>query len=203
MTLHYPMMARMLARALVAVAVLLALAACGDDGSSGSGGLRADDIAIAHTPPGGYGDTFPDPILTGCVEPLVAGAPDLRGMWTAVAVEVGGVPAPADHRAYRHFQRVEQCGDRLVVTAGGVIHDMRCDGTVENGVHDVAERDFATPISVVATYEDGVHVLRPVGIPGIEVRRRLEGARMVWDYIGSTTVRLERTGPPESAPPLR
>jgi len=123
-------------------------------------------------------------------------------MWKAVSVEVGGVPAPTDQRGYRHFQRVEQCGDRLVVTAGGVIHDMRCDGTVENGVHDVAERDFTTPISVVATYEDGVHVLRPVGIFGIEVRRRLEGARMVWDYIGSTTVKLERTGPPESPPPL-
>jgi hypothetical protein len=67
---------------------------------------------------------------------------------------------------------------------------MRCDGTVERGVHDVAEFDKTTPITVVATYEDGVHVLRPVGLP-IEVRRRREGDQMVWDYVGFTA-RLER-----------
>ncbi|MDQ1481217.1 MAG: hypothetical protein QOI44_2078, partial [Actinomycetota bacterium] len=124
----------------------------------------ADDIPIAHTPAGGYGSSFPDPILARCTEPLPAGAPDLRGMWTVTDVEVDGAPAPKTHRSYGHFERVEQCGDRLVVTAGGVIHDMRCDGTEAHGVHDVAEFDFKTPISVVATYENGVHVLRPVGI---------------------------------------
>ena len=31
---------------------------------------------------------------------------------------------------------------------------MRCDGTVEHGVHDVAEFDKTTEITVVATYED-------------------------------------------------
>jgi hypothetical protein len=70
---------------------------------------------------------------------------------------------------------------------------MRCDGTEENGVNDVAEFDFATPITVVATYEDGVHVLRPVGLP-IEVTRRREGDEMVWTYVGFTA-RLERVGP--------
>jgi hypothetical protein len=110
-----------------------------------------------------------------------------------VHVDVDGAPAPADHRAYRHEERVEQCGDRLVVTAGGVIHDMRCDGTEDNGVHDVAEMDFTTPITVVATYEDGVHVLRPVGLPGVEVTRALDGDQMVWSYL-TFTARLERTG---------
>jgi hypothetical protein len=28
----------------------------------------ADDIPVAHTPPGGYGDEFPPPILAGCTE---------------------------------------------------------------------------------------------------------------------------------------
>jgi hypothetical protein len=67
---------------------------------------------------------------------------------------------------------------------------MRCDGTEENGVHDVAEVDKQTEIRVVATYEDGVHVLRPVGIP-IEVRRWREGEAMVWQYVGFTA-RLRR-----------
>ena len=159
--------------------------------------VAASDIPVAHTPDGGWSE-MPPPVLATCTEPLVEGAPDLRGMWRAVSVEVNGEPAP-DHRAVGHIERVEQCGDRLVVTAGGVIHDMRCDGTEEHGVHDVAEMDLATPITVVATYEDGVHTLRPVGLP-VEVTRRLDGDQMVWTYLGFTA-RLERVGPPESDPP--
>ncbi len=160
---------------------------------------RVDEIPVAHTPPGGYGANFPAPILAGCTEGISAGAPDLRGMWRVVAVEVDGPPAPDTHPAYRHFERIEQCGDRLVVTGGGVIHDMRCDGTEANGVHDVAQLDFTTPITVVSTYENDVHVLRPVGIP-IEVTRRREGPDMIWKYIGFTA-RLERIGGPDSPPP--
>jgi hypothetical protein len=133
---------------------------------------------------------MPPPILEGCTEPLVDGAPDLRGTWIAESVEVDGEDVPG-HPVIGLVQRIEQAGDRLVVTAGGVIHDMRCDGTVEHGVHDVAEMDKATEITVIATYEDGVHVLRPVGIP-IEVRRRREGEQIVWDYAGFTA-RLTRT----------
>jgi hypothetical protein len=162
--------------ALLAAFALGTLVACGDGGSSSSTGLTADQIPGAHTPPGGYGDDFPAPILAGCTEPLVDGAPDLRGMWKAIDVMVNDAPAPPEHRAWRHFQRIEQCGDRIVITAGGVIHDMRADGTVENGVHDVA------------------------GIP-IEVRRRRDGAELVFDYAGGVRIRLARTGPPESAPP--
>ena len=184
--------------ALILLAAAL-LASCGD--SSGGGGLSASQIPVAYTPPGGYGDDFPRPILAACTEPLVAGAPDLRGMWKTVAVSLpDGSPAPADHPAYAHFERVEQCGDRLVVTAGGIIHDMRCDGTFENGVHDVLERDYTTPIDVIATYEDGVHVLRPVAAPGVEVTRRRDGDQMIWKYL-FFTARLERLGPPEMAPP--
>jgi hypothetical protein len=161
--------------------------------------VQAVDIPVAHTPPGGYGTTFPAPILTHCTEPLVEGAPDIRGMWQVIEVDVGGAPAASDHPVHQHFERVEQCGDRLVVTAGGVIHDMRCDGSVDNGVNDVAQRDFTTPISVIATYEDGVHVLRPVGIP-VEVTRRRDGDDMIWSYPGFTA-RLRRTGGPDAAPP--
>jgi hypothetical protein len=77
-----------------------------------------------------------------------------------------------------------------VITAGGVVHDMRCDGTEEHGVNDVAEFDFQTPITVVASYEDGVHTLRPVGFP-VEVTRQLDGNQLVWKYL-TFTARLER-----------
>ncbi|MGH9274911.1 MAG: hypothetical protein ACRDZU_09715 [Acidimicrobiales bacterium] len=154
--------------------------------------LLADAIPVAHTPPGGYGAVMPPPVLAGCTEPLVAGAPDLRGTWAVATIEVGGAVVD-DHPALGKVQRIEQGGDRLVVTASGVVHDMRCDGTEANGVHDVMQTDFTTEITVVATFEEGVHVLRPVGVP-IEVRRWLDGDRMVWDYAGLFTARLERIG---------
>ena len=165
-----------------------------DDGhiltlSTGTGvAVMADDIPVAYTPAGGWTE-MPEPVLATCTEPLVEGAPDLRGTWKVIAVSAGGVDDP-QHRAIGLVQRIEQAGNRLVVTAGRIVHDMRCDGTVENGVHDVAEIDVTTPITVVASYEDGVHVLRPVGLP-IEVTRRRDGDHMVWTYVGFTAV-LER-----------
>ncbi len=154
-----------------------------DEGEGGGKPMQADDIPVAHTPPGGYGDTMPPPILSGCGEPLVAGAPDLTGIWRVVSVIHEGADVP-DHPTLSSVQRVEQCGNRLVVTGGGIVHDMRCDGTEEHGVHDVFEGDFTTQIIVVASYEDGVHVLRPVGLPGIEVTRRIEDEHMIWTYFG-------------------
>lgn len=162
--------------------------------------VDVDDIPVAHTPPGGYGLAMPPPVLANCIEPLPSGAPDLRGLWQVVTVEVDGLPDPA-HPALGHVQRVEQCADRLVVTGGGVVHDMRCDSTEAGGVHDVAEFDFVTPITVIATYEHGVHVLRPQGIP-IEVTRRRDGDQMVWTYL-DFTARLDRLGPPDHEPPVR
>lgn len=88
----------------------------------------------------------------------------------------------------------------MTITAGGIIHDMRVDGTEENGVHDVVEMEYTTEITVVARYEDGMHVLRLVGLP-IEVTRRLDAdGRLIWEYLG-TTVTLERIGGPNDAPP--
>jgi hypothetical protein len=166
------------------------------------------DIPVAHTPPGGYGDpdtdpydrTFPEPVLKGCDEQLADGAPDLRGTWKAIEVRVNGEFVPKDDdstagRLWRHSERIEQAGSRAVITGGGVIHDfMACDGTEENGVHDVMARDFSTPIVVPASYEGGVLVLRPKGLPGIEVRRWLDGDHLVWEYAAGCTVRLERIG---------
>jgi hypothetical protein len=161
--------------------------------------VLASDIPVANTPPGGYGADFPAPVLSTCTEPLADGAPDMRGMWHAVAAERNGLPVPEGDKVYDHFQRIEQCGDRVTITAGGIIHDMRADGTEEHGVHDVAEMDYTTPITVVATFEDGVHVLRPVGVP-IEVTRQLDGDQLIWTYLG-TTVTLERIGGPDAPPP--
>jgi hypothetical protein len=155
--------------------------------------VNADEIAVVHTPPGGWTE-MPPPFLGGCTEPLVADAPDLRGLWKVVAVDVAGEPAP-DHPVMGHLQRIEQCGDRVVITAGGIVHDMRADATEENGVHDVMQTDVTTPIHVVASFEDGVHVLRPVGLSEVAVTRHIEGDQMVWIYGPAFVARLERTQP--------
>ena len=157
--------------------------------------VLADEIPISHTPPGGYGPTFPPPVLASCTEPLVTGAPDLRGIWRVIGATRGGQPVPDGDRLLSYTERIEQCGNRIVDMGGGTIADARADGTEENGVHDVSVFDYRTPIHVIATYEDEVFVLRPVGIPGIEVTRRLNAdGHMIWTRpdMGGIVVTLER-----------
>ena len=151
--------------------------------------MRADDIPVANTPPGLWTE-MPPPILAGCDEPLVEGAIDMRGLWHAVSIEwkLGDPPDPIP--VADHVERIEQCGDRVCITTTGIIHDMRADGTVEHGVHDVSPD--GTPISVVCTFEDGVHVLRPVGMPDIEVTRRFDGDQLIWTYGPMFVARMER-----------
>jgi len=151
------------------------------------------DIPTAHTPEGGYGDSMPDPILAGCDDALAPGAPDLRGTWRAVAAAtVGGDPLPGDHPIHGHVERIEQAGARVIVTSSGVVHDMVADGTYEHGVDDVMAVDFSTRIRVAAAFEDGVLVLRPEGLDGVEVRRWRDGDRLVWRYHTLFEVMLER-----------
>lgn len=156
-----------------------------------------DEIPVAHTPPGGFGDTFPEPVLEGCTEPIVEGAPDLRGLWRAVGAERAGVPVAHDDPILTYVERIEQCADRIIDMGGGTIADARADGTEERGVHDVSVFDFTTPIHVIATYENDAFILRPVGLPGLEVTRRLDAeGRMVWTRPdgGGLVVMLERVG---------
>ncbi len=165
--------------------------------------LTADSIPVAYTPAGGW-TQWPSPILAGCTQPLCDGAPDMRGFWQTVEVYVDGTTQPG-HPAIGHVQRIEQADDRVVVTGAGIVHDMRCDGTLENGVHDVAEFDKSTEIHVVASFEDGVHVLRPhglnVGTGPFEVRRWRDGEHLMWDYIGFTA-RLRQLASPDADPEL-
>lgn len=154
----------------------------------------ANDIPVAHTPPGGWRGEMPPPVLAGCTEPLHPDAPDLRGLWRAVSVERDGQPLP-DHPLRQHTERIEQCGDRVVVTSEGVVHDMRADGTLERGVDDVAAAGGRQPIRVAAVFKDGRLDLHPFGVqPGRPplVTREIVDGRMVWQY-GPFRVVLERT----------
>ena len=139
--------------------------------------VLASEIPVAHTPPGGWKDEMPPPILADCTEPLAPGVVDMRGLWQAYAVEVDGQPRDD----VSHIERVEQGGNRVVITAGGIVHDMVCDGTLENGVNDVSGLNGA-PLSVAATWKDGKHVLRPNN-EAIAVTREIDGDLLIWTVV--------------------
>jgi hypothetical protein len=189
--------------------------------------VSADEIPVAYTPPGGYGASFPAPVLAACTEPLVAGAPDLRGLWRtlraeqaeassyralsiawfllwqALGVERERTPVPAGDPIYVYVERIEQCGNRIVDIGGGTIADARADGTEANAVHDVSAFDFETPITAIASYEDGVFALRPPRLP-IAITRWLDAdGHLVWHRpdLGDRIITLERIGGPCDAPP--
>ena len=68
-----------------------------------------------------------------------------------------------------------------MITSGGVIHDMVCDGKLESGVNDISAFNNA-PLSVAATWEDGKHVLRPSN-EFIAVTREMDGDELVWTIV--------------------
>lgn len=155
--------------------------------------VLADEIPVAHTPEGGWQGEMPPPILAKCTEPLDPGAPDLRGLWKAYAVEVEGQPAP-DNPLIGQEQRIEQCGNRVVITAGRIIHDMRADGTLANGVNDVAGADLSQKIQVAALFTNGRLDLHPFGVdpnkPAL-VTREIVDSELVWNY-GPLKIRLRQ-----------
>ena len=191
------------------VTAAISLCACARPGPTPhrpGAGVTADDIPVAHTPPGGYGNSFPPPVLSACVQPRAPGAPDLRGIWRVVRAERGGKPVRVDDRILNYVERIEQCGDRIVDMGGGTISDARADGSAENAVHDVSAFDYKTPIHVIATYERGVFVLRPLlipfvplTIPPLKVTRELDAdGHMIWTRPdrGGLKATLARIGGP-------
>ncbi len=143
-------------------------------------GKRADDIPKAFTPGCGW-KRFPLPVLADCREPLPPGVPDLRGLWHA---EDGPLPG--------HVERIEQCGDRFVVTAGGIIHDFRTDGTLARGSRDVEPPSCVNTWVAIEWVGDVLH-FHPFGLPITIVTRRLDGDELVWTYPGvEGEVRMKR-----------
>ena len=154
-------------------------------------GPKAADIPLDGTEPGATLDVWPPRTLDECREPLAAGVPDLRGVWEVYKGRMSG-----------HVERIEQAGNRIVITTGGLVHDMFADGSLENGVDDVAGIG-GRRIRVAATFEDGVHKLRPLAKKVVAVTRRLDGDEMIWRY-GPFRNRLGRlTEPPLDHPATR
>jgi hypothetical protein len=109
------------------------------------------------------------PILADCGEALADDVVDMRGLWEAYTGLVG------------HVERIEQCGNRTVVTAGGVTHDFRTDGTLANGSRDI-EPPLCNNTFVSIEFDDGVMKFSLLGLPYTIVTRRMDGDELVWTY---------------------
>ena len=142
----------------------------------GSGKL-ANDIPKAYTPGCSY-TTIPMPILAECTEPLAEGVVDMRGLWLGVSGRVG------------HLERIEQCGNRVVVTAYGIIHDFRTDGTLKNGARDVgmACNNFQ---SAIHFNDEGVMVFRLFNLFDT-VFREMRDEQMMFTFVDGIETSTKR-----------
>lgn len=149
-------------------------------------GLSADDIPQGHTPDCGY-EKFPMPILAGCTEPLPEGAADFRGLWRIKDASPGRTG---------HFERIEQCGNRFVVTAAGVVHDLTTDGRLAGASNDVRPLklgpfDFCIRTSATTEWVAGRLEFYALGLVHV-VTRYMEDGEYKWDYPQFGTTTMER-----------
>ena len=148
-------------------------------------GLQAKDFPQGHTPNCGY-EVFPKPILAGCTEPLPEGATDMRGLWIATRSD----------GSQRHMERIEQCGDRYVVTSSGVVHDMTTDGKLAGASNDVrpltlGSFNFCIRTSATTEWVGDRLQFKAMGLVEV-VNRYMEGDTLKWEYPGRGTTSMER-----------
>ena len=151
-------------------------------------GRRAVDIPKGNTPGCGY-DHFPLPILAGCTEPLPSEADDIRGLWLGVS---GGHVG--------HVERVEQCGNRVVVTAAGLIHDYGPNSTGGLNTNDtegsvlftLAGKEHCMRTSTSMIWENKMLNFYVFGWGPRVVRRYRDGDELVWEYADGSVTRMER-----------
>lgn len=151
-------------------------------------GKRAADIPKGNTPGCGYSH-FPLPVLAQCTEPLPEGADDIRGLW--IGVEGGHVG---------HVERVEQCGNRTVVTVAGLIHDygpnstagLNTDDTEGSVLFTIGDREYCPRSSASMIWEEGVLNLYAFGWGPLAVKRYMDEEQLVWEYADGSTTRMDR-----------
>ena len=138
---------------------------------------QANDLPVAKTSQGRWTE-WPPLVLAGCDEPLVEGAPDLRGVWQVYKGPLRG-----------HIERVEQAGARVVITAAGITHDLTA-----GGVSMTDEGLGGAEISVAARYESERLNLY-LNNKRLVVTRYRDGNDLVWRW-GPYRNRLRRLNDP-------
>jgi hypothetical protein len=150
-------------------------------------GMMAADIPKGNTPGCGYSH-FPLPILAQCTEPLPEDADDIRGLWIGRTGRVG------------HVERVEQCGARVVVTTGGLIHDSGPNSTGGFNSNDtegsvlftIDDKEYCPRTSAGVFWNEGVLDFRILGWGPVVVRRYMDGEQMIWEYLDGSVTRMDR-----------
>ena len=142
-------------------------------------GPGADDIPKAYTPDCEI-DRWPAPVLAGCTEPLPPEAEDLRGLWLAEDGLVG------------HIERIEQCGNRVVVAGRRFIHDFRTTGRLAEGANDINPRGCTRVRAAMRWNAEKTLEFRPWGLVRLVTRRLEDENTLIWEYPGQPTSRLKR-----------
>jgi hypothetical protein len=132
---------------------------------------------------------WPAPWLADCTEPLPPGVPDLRGLW-------------ADDG---HVERIEQCGDLVIVVGENYTHGGYATGLLEDGVHDfVADGRCAIPNQVALAYVGNTLEFR-IGDVAVVTRTLAIAAdgqeELVWFFAGAERARMHRVCSLDDVPP--
>ena len=146
--------------------------------------IQANDLPVVRTSQGRWKE-WPPLVLATCDEPVVPGAPDLRGVWQVYKGPLRG-----------HIERIEQSGARVVITAGGITHDLTA-----GGVSMTDEGIGGAEINVAAHYEsDRLNLY--LNNKRLVVTRYRDGNDLVWRW-GPYRNRLRRLNDPhKNNPPL-
>jgi len=145
----------------------------------GGDGLMANEIPKAYTLSCTV-DQWPAPILAGCTEPLPPEAADLRGLWRVTEGQLG------------HIERIEQCGNRVVVSNHRFIHDFRTTGKLKDGANDINTRNCTRVRATMTWDSEKVLNFKAVGLITVATRYLSGKDTLAWTYPGHPISRLER-----------
>ena len=146
-------------------------------------------------------------MLAACTDPLGPRVPDLRGNWQG-----------PDGKNGTHWERIEQCANRVVVTSPGndspgfdqfVVHDFPdVNGTLAGGCHDVAGPALPKCLPIKAAgvwlttplFPRNCLGMKPWGLVTAVTRCLLANGSLAFDWAGKKMV-LHRVkgGPPTDA----
>lgn len=132
---------------------------------------------------------WPAPWLADCTEPLPPGVPDLRGLWADAG----------------HVERVEQCGNLVIIVGENYTHGGYATGVEADGVNDfVANDTCSVPNRVALSYEGNTLQFRMGDL--VVVTRTLAVAddgedELVWVFAGAERARMRRYCGLDDIPP--
>jgi hypothetical protein len=99
-----------------------------------------------------------------------------------------------------HVERIEQCGNRTVVTTEGLIHDYGPNSSAGLNTNDVegsvlftvGDREYCGRSSASMVWNNGVLDFHAFGWGPVAVKRYRQGDQLVWEYIDGSKTYMNR-----------